>query len=121
MIITFLALFNWTLWGALLVAMLYALITLFVGRSQRLRSGRALGLLMLGVGLLFLAASGTLLYWLAQKESLNGLTVIAVLLAGTVAPLLKQFFQAVLAHLSRSVRSLHTPTSVPNSKSSLSW
>lgn len=121
MIINLLALFNWTLWSVLLVAMLYALITLFVGRSQNLRSGPTLGLLLIGVGLQFLAASGLLLYWLAQTESLNGLTVIAVLLAGTVTPVLKQFFQAVLAHLSRPARAPRTPASVPNSKPSLSW
>jgi len=121
MIITFLALFNWTLWSALLVAMLYAWFTLFLGRSQNLKSGPALGLSLIGGGLLFLAAGGAVLYWLAQKESLTGLTVIALLLTGTITPLIKQAFQAVLTHRSRHVRSPRTSPAGPNSTPSLSW
>jgi hypothetical protein len=77
----FLIILNWTPWSALLIALLYALGAMLTERSSSPEARPALGVFLIGLGLLFSAASGSSLYWLAQKQSIAGLIVMTMILA----------------------------------------
>ena len=84
----FLIILNWTLWSALLIALLYALVAMLTERSSSPESGPALGVFLIGLGLLFSAATGGSLYWFAQKQSITGLIVMTLTLAWPLIPII---------------------------------
>lgn len=73
----FLLILNWGLWSALLVALIYWLVLILVQDKRSPEAGPALGYFLVGVGLVFLAVTGGLLYWLAQKKSVVALIVLS--------------------------------------------
>jgi hypothetical protein len=83
----FLIILNWTLWSALLIALLYALVAILTERSTSPEAGPALGVFLIGLGLLFSAATGASVHWLAQKQSIAGLIVMALILAWPLVPI----------------------------------
>src|SRR5262245_5437010 len=71
----------WTLWGALLVVLLYGLVQVSTERTSSPEAGRALGVYTVVFLLVLLAGVGALLVLAMRKRSLGGLIVIAVVLA----------------------------------------
>jgi hypothetical protein len=84
----FLIALNWILWSTLLMALVYALVMILTERSRTPEAGPALGIFLVGLGILFSAATGALLHRFAHKESFTGLIVMALVLAWPLVPLI---------------------------------
>lgn len=72
---------NWTLWGALLVGALYALVRVATERTSSPEAGRGLGVLAVGLMLVLLAVAGVFVTIAARKQSPAGLFTMTVILA----------------------------------------
>lgn len=88
MFLKFILILNWTLWSGLIIALLYALVTILTERNDRPEAGPVLGVFLVGVGLLFSAATAALLYWLTQRQSVTGMVLMTLLLAWPLVPLI---------------------------------
>ena len=73
----FLLILNWTLWSALLVALIYSLVLILLQGTKTPEAGPALGFFLVGVGLVFLTVTGGLLHWLGQKKSVTTLIILS--------------------------------------------
>jgi hypothetical protein len=85
---TYLIILNWTLWSALLIALIYALVLILTERSRTPEAGPALGVFLIALGLLFSATTGGLLHRFAQKQSFPGLIIMTLVLAWPLVPLI---------------------------------
>lgn len=83
----FLIILNWTLWSALLLALLYALVAILSEGRTSPEAGPALGVFFVGAGLVFSAGTGGLVYWLTQRKSVTGLIILSLILAWPLVPL----------------------------------
>lgn len=82
----FLVILDWTLWCALFIALVYALVAVLAERNRRPKAGPVLGVLLIILGLGFSAASGASLCWLAQKQSITGMVLMSFVLAWPLVP-----------------------------------
>jgi hypothetical protein len=106
LLIQSLVILDWSLWAALLIALVYALFSLLATRRSSPLTGPMFGVFLLSLGLLFSAVTAVLLIWLADKQSLVGLVVITLLLAWPLFPLIAQPVMGAL----RSWK--YTPTAI---------
>jgi hypothetical protein len=72
---------NWTLWGILLVVMLYWLVRVSTERTSSPEAGPGLGIFAVLFVLALLAGAGLLLKVAARRESTVGLITLTVILA----------------------------------------
>lgn len=72
---------NWTLWGILLVVMLYWLVRVSTERTSSPEAGPGLGIFAMVFVLAMLAGVGVLLNVAARKQSVGGLIALTVVLA----------------------------------------
>ena len=82
----FLVILDWTLWSALFIALIYALVTILTERSRSPEAGPGLGVFLIMLGLGFSAATGASLHWLAQKQSITGMVLMMLVLAWPLVP-----------------------------------
>ena len=81
---------GWTLWGLLLVLLLYGLLRVSTERTSSPEAGRALGVYTVLILLALLAVGGVLLRNAARKQSVVGLVTMALLLAYPLVMLIAQ-------------------------------
>jgi hypothetical protein len=82
----FLLILDWTLWSALLLALIYALVAILTERSRSPEAGPGLGIFLIILGLGFSAATGASLFWFAQKQSITGTVLMSLVLAWPLVP-----------------------------------
>ncbi len=86
-VMKFLTVVDWLLWSTLFIALTYALIAILTERNRSSPSGPGLGVFLILLGLLFSAATGASLHWFAQKQSITGMTLMSLVLAWPLMPI----------------------------------
>jgi hypothetical protein len=76
---------GWTLWGIILLALLYGLVMALTERHTSPEAGQGLGALVVLVLLALHAGVGLLFAWLVKRQSSVGLIVLAILLGYPLA------------------------------------
>lgn len=71
----------WTLFGAVILLLLYGLFRVTTDRSTSPEGGKGIGIMVIGVLLVVMGIVGVFLYYAARKQSTSWLAVLAVILA----------------------------------------